>query len=252
MVISQERHNIEIQENYKRWASKPVLQEIYKDFYKRISFYIKRDIEGVIAEIGSGIGNLKTVIPDCICTDIFDNPWIDRLENSYELSFSNNTVSNLILFDVFHHLEYPGSALDEFRRVLVPGGRLIIFDPAISLLGLIVYGFFHHEPIRLKDKIKWFAPATCLQGKTTYYAAQGNTSRIFSSNKYNKLLSGWSCIVKKKMSAISYAASGGYSKPQLYPKKFLPGMMLIEKVCDFFPYLFATRILVVLEKNEAV
>ena len=30
--------------------------------------------------------------------------------------------SNLILFDVWHHLEYPGSAMAEFARVLAPKG----------------------------------------------------------------------------------------------------------------------------------
>ena len=91
------------------------------------------------------MGNIKTVIPECITSDLFENPWLDRVENIYKLSFDKESVSNLILFDVWHHLEYPAKALAEASRVLVPQGRLIIMEPAMSLLGKIVYGNFHRK-----------------------------------------------------------------------------------------------------------
>ena len=56
---------------------------------------------------------------------------------------------------VFHHLEFPGTVLKEFKRVLTQGGRIIIFEPAVSLLGSLIYGVFHHEPTILMKKIKW-------------------------------------------------------------------------------------------------
>ena len=82
-------------------------------------------------------------------TDLFPNPWIDRVESAYNLSFSDNSISHLILFDVWHHLEYPVNALKEAHRVLTSGGTLIIMEPAMSVLGRIVYGKFHHEPLGL-------------------------------------------------------------------------------------------------------
>ena len=243
------QHNIEIKDNLKYWKTKPVLRKIYQQFYKLIAQQLRQDIDGKIVEIGSGIGNLKLSIPESIRTDIFPNPWIDQVENAYNLSFPDMSISNLILFDVWHHLEYPGTVLQEFYRVLVPGGRLILFEPAMSFLGFIVYGLFHHEPIKYTSAIKWWAPEDFNPGKAGYYAAQGNASRIFCSNKFNRLLSNWDRVLTKKISSISYIASGGYNKPQLYPDKLLPGLMRIDKVCDFLPYLFATRILVVLKKR---
>lgn len=79
-------------------------------------------------------------MPDALATDLFPSPWIDQTENAYALSFADGSVSNLILVDVWHHLQYPGTALAEFHRVLGPGGHLIIFDPATGVLGRIVYG----------------------------------------------------------------------------------------------------------------
>jgi len=154
--ISCDKHNIEIQKNLKYWESKPILKKIYQKFYKLIFNHLQNNIQGKVVEIGSGLGNLKMVVPDCISTDIFFNPWIDQVENAYKMSFSDNSVSNLILFDVWYHLEFPGNALREFNRVLVPEGRVIIFDPAMSILGFIVYGFFHNEPIGFFKKIKWW------------------------------------------------------------------------------------------------
>jgi hypothetical protein len=61
-------------------------------------------------------------------------------------------------------------------------------------------------------------------------------------------LTDWKKIKTIRLSAISYVASGGYSKPQLYPTSMLPLLKRLEKVLDLFPVLFATRLLVVLEK----
>lgn len=249
-MIKEEQHNIEIHQNLDLWNNKPILQKIYNQFYKLIGKQVRQDIEGRIVELGSGIGNLKSVIPNCICTDIFANPWIDQTENAYKLSFSDESVSNLILFDVWHHLEFPGTVLQEFDRVLKPGGRVIIFDPAISLLGSIVYGWFHHEPINFMKKIQWSAPPGFSYEKANYYAAQGNATRIFKFNKYKQYFSNWNIVKVKTFSSISYVASGGYSGRQLYPDRFFSLMKFIDKACDLFPLFFATRMLVVLEKKE--
>ena len=53
----------------------------------------------------------------CVRTDLFANPWIDQVENAYRLTFGDGEVSHLILFDVFHHLQHPRTALRECRRV---------------------------------------------------------------------------------------------------------------------------------------
>ena len=150
-----DQHNIEIQKNLKSWESKPLLRDIYKEFYKKIHNYIDYSVEGKIVELGSGIGNIKIEIPEAISTDLFENPWIDQVENAYQLSFEDNSVSNLILFDVFHHFEYPGNAFAEFNRVLKPNGRVIIFDPSISMFGYFIYGLLHHEPVAI-TKVRAF------------------------------------------------------------------------------------------------
>lgn len=205
--------------------------------------------EGITVELGSGIGNIKDTIPNCLRTDLFPNPWIDQVENAYKLSFADDAVANLIMFDVFHHLRYPGAALAEALRVCAPNGRLIIFEPCVSLLGRLVYGPLHAEPLALNEKITWHAPDAWVSDDVDYYAAQGNASRVFLGQKYNVQLRPWKILHTQRLSAISYVGTGGYSMPKLYPDFAYPLMRAIDSILDCLPWLFATRLLVVLEKN---
>ena len=243
------QHNVEIQANSAHWRRKPLLRKVYQAFYEEIDMELRHDLDGATVEIGSGIGNLKSVVPAAIATDIFPNPWLDQVENAYALTFPNESVANLILFDVWHHLEYPGTALAEFHRVLRKGGRLVIFDPAMGLLGRIVYGVFHHEPLALGKEIRWSAPPNFSSTDMTYYAAQGNAQRVFFSNEFIARLSAWSVVRRSRFAGLTYVGSGGFSGPQLYPEKLYRAVHVLDRVANWVPSLFATRLLVALEKN---
>ena len=243
------QHDLENQANARHWRRKVVLQAIYREFHMEIAQEIRRDLPGRIVEIGSGIGNLKSVVPDALATDLFPNPWIDQIENAYALSFGDGSVSNLILFDVWHHLQYPGTALAEFNRVLTPGGRLIIFDPAMGMLGRFVYGLFHRESLGLRQQIHWWAPPEFSPAEMRYYAAQGNAHRIFFSKEWVSRLGEWRRVKRSLSAAIPYIASGGFTGPQLYPRRLLSALRRLDRALSRIPSVFATRLLVALEKQ---
>jgi|HubBroStandDraft_6_1064221.scaffolds.fasta_scaffold208660_2 hypothetical protein len=247
-AISIEQHLIEMRSNQAAWRQRPLLRKVYGHFYELIRRALT-PIPGPIVELGSGIGAAKEFIPACITTDIFPNPWLDRHENAYALSFRDSSVSNLILLDVFHHLIYPGTALNEFHRVLRVTGRVIILEPAMSLLGKFIYGLFHHEPLGLLKPISWFAPDGFDPKKTGYYAAQANASRVFLGNHFKGALSSWDIPILESLPDIAYTASGGFSKPQFYPSALLPVIRDCENILARWPNFFATRLLVVLEKK---
>jgi SAM-dependent methyltransferase len=247
-IMGIDLHQESIHKNIQFWQRKPLLQELYADFYRLIAKNLSNLPDAKIVELGSGLGNICNVIPNCLRTDLFPNPWIDQIENAYKLSFADETISDLVLTDVFHHLKYPGTALKEFARVLRKSGRVIMLEPYMSALGSFIYGIPHDEPIAITKRIEWNAPAGWSPENIDYYAAQGNASRIFAGNKFRSSLGDWNKVETIPLSAIAYAASGGFSKPQLYPSSMLPLIKKLEKVLDLFPALFATRMLVILEK----
>jgi SAM-dependent methyltransferase len=244
-----EQHNIEIHQNRASWDRKPELRAVYEMFYREIAARIRQDIDGKIIELGSGLGNIKAFLPECVTTDIFPNPWIDRVEDAYHLRFEDNSVSNLILFDVWHHLQFPGSALGEFKRVLAPGGRIIIFEPSMGVVGRFVFGCFHHEPLGLGQPITWDAPDGVSSHDFTYYAAQGNASRIFSKLEFKHRLSGWRVAELQYFSGLAYVATGGFRGPRLVPRALFKQLMLLDSFLSRFSWI-ASRMLIVLEPTR--
>jgi SAM-dependent methyltransferase len=244
------QHDVEIQANRKAWEHKALLRSVYRKFHELIASRIDRSVVGTIVELGSGMGSIKEVIPDCVTTDLFANPWLDRQENAYRLSFGDGKVSNLILFDVWHHLRYPGTALAEFRRVLAPGGRVIIFDPAISVTGRFIYGLFHHEPVGMGVALTWEAPKGFKPDDADYFAAQGSATRIFWQRQFPEKLGQWDLQEVTPLPSFEYFATGGFSGPQLGGSAAFRVWRGLDSVLARWPNLFAARLLVVLKRTN--
>jgi SAM-dependent methyltransferase len=243
-----EQHQIEIEKNLEAWKNKPLLQNIYAGFYRRILRHIDTTLPGAVVEIGSGIGNLKAHLPQALCTDLFPNPWLDAVCDGYELPFADATLSHLILFDVFHHLRRPRAFLNEARRVLSAQGRVILFEPFISMASFPVYGLLHHEPVAWKQPIDFGGQ---YPRPRDYYAAQGNATRLFFGGKPidPDWLRGWKVAHAEAFSAFSYLLSGGYSKPAMYPAAMLGVLGRIDALLSFSPSCFGARCLVELRQD---
>jgi SAM-dependent methyltransferase len=241
-----EQHQIEIEQNLARWRAKPLLQTIYAGFYEKILRHIDTSAPGAVVEIGSGIGNLKARLPRAICSDLFPNPWLDVVCDGYELPFAGGSISHLILFDVFHHLRCPRAFLNEARRVLAEHGRVILFEPFISVTSFPVYGLLHHEPVAWKSPIDFAAE---YPRPRDYYAAQGNATRLFFQNEKRAWLEGWTVAHAEAFSAFSYFLSGGYSKAALYPPSLLPALRRLDAVLSCCPRLFGGRCLIELHRH---
>ena len=245
MTVSIDQHQSELLKNLELWRSKPLLQQIYAGFYARIRELINPAIPGRIVEVGAGIGNLKTYLPEALATDLFPNPWIDVVCSAYKLPFEPRSVSHLILFDVFHHLEAPAAFFAEAARVLVNGGRVVMFEPYISLTSFGIYGLFHHEPIAWRSTINLSKQSPA---ENKYYASQGNATRLFFGKSHGSWPEGFSIFHREAIASFAYLLSGGYSKPALYPGSWLPTFQRLDQALSRWPKLLGSRCLIGLEK----
>ena len=127
------------------WDRKPVLRLVYEDFYDRIAAACR---SGRTIEIGGGIGNLKRRLREVVATDIQSAPWLDCVADAQRLPFADACAANIVMVDVLHHLEFPLVFFREAARVLRPGGRVLMVEPAITWGSTAFYRLFHHEPVR--------------------------------------------------------------------------------------------------------
>jgi SAM-dependent methyltransferase len=127
------------------WHRKPVLRAVYQDFYDRLTPECR---PGTTIEIGGGIGNLKQRLAYVVATDIQFAPWLDCVADAQRLPFAAGAAANIVMVDVLHHLEFPAVFFREAARVLRPGGRVLMVEPAITYGSTLFYRLFHHEPVR--------------------------------------------------------------------------------------------------------
>ncbi|MDL5054690.1 methyltransferase domain-containing protein [Oscillatoria laete-virens NRMC-F 0139] len=246
---SSDIHNQEIHLNERHWDKKEALRSIYRGFYQLIRGQINVSTDSRTIEFGSGIGKIKEVIPECVTTDIFANPWLDRVENIYQTSFDDAFADNVILFDVFHHLEYPGLLFRELNRIVRPGGKVVIFDPFMSFLSLPVYGIFHHEPVDLRNPIEWLPQHDISPNELPYFAAQSRATRIFHKGELREKIEGFQLVYRQVLPAWDYMFSGGFSKPQMLPAAILTKLSWFQNHLIPWPTIFGTRILVTLRRD---
>ena len=235
--------------NRKIYQNKDLIKIIYNNYYKNIKKNIYLSDKKKILELGSGGGNIKKVIKECITSDQFKNKNIDRIENIYKINFKKDSISNIILIDVFHHLQFPSLALKEIHKVLIKNGRIIMVEPAMGLIPRIVYKIFHYEPNGFNLRIKWNNIPKKMPLSNQYFAAQSIPWRAFFLKELN-LKSKYSIKLIKPFSDFAFLLSGGYSYKALYPKILYSLIKLIDKILTSISIrIFSARMLIVLEKN---
>jgi SAM-dependent methyltransferase len=136
--------------------SKRFLKKLYLEWYGVFTRAAKDLPNGEIVELGSGGGFLKEVLPQVITSDILPLPNCDRCFSALNMPFANETLGGIFMIDVFHHIPDSKQFLLEAQRVLKPGGKIIMIEPANSIWGRFIYQNFHHEPF--DPTAGWFIP----------------------------------------------------------------------------------------------
>jgi len=153
----------EVLENHKRY-----LERI--NSYKNFGYDVERErnfilekskpIEGDILEIGTGKGHFTLALAkkgyNFTSVDIsvkeqefarlnikylkLDKQVKFRIDDAEDLSFKNESFDVVFAINVIHHFKNPFKAINEFKRVVKPKGKIILSD-------------FNEEGFKMMDKI---------------------------------------------------------------------------------------------------
>ncbi|MEA3449831.1 MAG: class I SAM-dependent methyltransferase [Patescibacteria group bacterium] len=228
------------------WNDKPILKKVYNIWYKKI---VDDLVSGKTVEIGAGTGNFKEFRSDVVTSDIDRYEWLDMSFDAHVMPFKDNEISNLVLIDALHHLADPIKFFDEAKRVLRPGGRIVMVEPYPSWFSLKVYRRFHEEPFIFD--INYFR-FKALSDKDPWESNQAIPFLLFFKhldqfNKYfnNKL------IIKKRdlLSFVLYPATGGFDRSQFIPTWSVPVFRVIEWFLKPLAKYLAFRCYIVIEKK---
>jgi SAM-dependent methyltransferase len=231
------------------WNQKKILRVIYTDWYKLILKNLKL-LNGINLELGSGSGNFKEFMPDCLSSDVDYCGWLDICFDAHKIPFKDSSISNIILIDVLHHLSNPVAFFAEASRVLKKNGRIVLIEPFPSIFSLPVYKLVHPEPFifnadyfnlddsNINPKHPWES------NQAISYLLFYKKIKVFKKYFNNRL----QIIKNNKFSFILYPASGGFEHKSYIPDFLIPVFRVMEKILIPFRGLLAFRCFIVIEK----
>jgi SAM-dependent methyltransferase len=236
-----------LREQEATWARRPLLRRLYNEWFDLIVARLS-PVEGPTVELGSGFAPLKARLPELVTTDVEPTPWADAVADAHALPYADASLANLVAFDVVHHLAEPARFLDEVRRTLRPGGRLIAVEPYTSPVAGLGYRLFHHEHTDLRVDPFGSDP------RLAAGAMEGNQAlpRLLFFRRAGELERRWpelALVERRRFSVLLYPLSGGFSRRQLVPGALYRPLRALETALAPLAPLLASRCLVVLERQ---
>lgn len=203
---------------------KPFLKGFYDSFYTFIKGYYSG---GFWIELGSGAGYIKSVIPGIKTSDYLELPDQDLQVDALNMPFESESVDGICMLDVLHHLQDPGRFFEEALRVLKPGGKIVMQEPANTAFGRFIYRNFHHElfePAETTWKLPPGGPLSMGNGAIPWIIFVRDR-KIFET-RFPQL----KIQYFEGVHPFLYLFSGGFTAPQLLPSFLLPAILFIDRI----------------------
>ncbi|MBT6441600.1 MAG: class I SAM-dependent methyltransferase [Alphaproteobacteria bacterium] len=231
------------------WETKPALRAIYQDYYRHI---LAASRSGKVLEIGGGSGHLRDYHADAVLTDIQPAPWVDAAADAQALPFADETFDTIVMLDVLHHIEHPPRFFREAARILKPGGRLVMLDPAITPVSNIIFRLTHPEPVNMRGDA--FADGEPDPARDPYDANQAVPTLIFGRAAGRGRFDGENptLTIKRvsRLSLFAYPLSGGFRPWSLIPVFLVRPVLKLENLLlPLIGWALAFRMLVVVERQ---
>ena len=229
------------------WRQKPALRAIYNQYYREIAANCRA---GRTLEIGGGIGNFKAFMPDVVSSDVQAAASLDVVADAQNLPFETSSFDNIVMFDVLHHLERPLVFLKEASRVLRPGGRIVVCEPAITPVSRIFYRLFHPEPFDMSADL--LTEESLSSPDDPWDSNQAVPTLLFGRQRRSVegRMPELAIRSARRFAFIAYPLSGGFRPWSMISAPLVKPVLALERFLEpLLGPLMAFRLLGVIEKT---
>ena len=138
------------------WFASRLNVDILASFYEK---YLPLYARGRLVDLGCGKVPLfemyRNYVSEIICVDWSDSLHLNQhldleCDLSKELPFANEEFETIVLSDVLEHIACPELLWSEMRRILSPGGKIILNVPFFYLLHETPHDFYRYTEFALR------------------------------------------------------------------------------------------------------
>jgi SAM-dependent methyltransferase len=171
--------------------------------------------------------------------------------DAHAIPFKEESLDNIVLFDVLHHLAAPAVFFRELERVLRPKGRAILMEPYVSRMSFPVYRFLHAEGMKWDTDPLLDQP---FERKGPFEGNQAVPTLIFQKQRQRFLdaFPKLNIIREQTMDILLYPLSGGFHNPSLCPRMLWGVFGSAEDLLNPLSDYLALRLFLVLEKSPTL
>jgi len=211
--------------------SKYFLRKIYEEHYHFFKENIRNLPQGKIIELGSGGGFIKEIIPEVLTSDTINLPELDYVFSANKFPFESESLSAILMLNVFHHIQSPVDFFKEADRCLISKGRIIMIEPSCTFFSKLVFGNFHHEPMNPKQE-DWLLP----DGGRMSMANSALPWIVFDRDRarFEREFQKLKILLFRNFLPFRYILSGGLSRKQMVPSWMYYLIKLFEE--KIFPF----------------
>lgn len=209
--------------------------------------------EGVELGCGQGYGKDVLKAKSYLLTDYADYPWLDvKFVDALATPFRDGQFDFVIASNMIHHVPYPPRFFAEVRRILRPGGKLLVQDVNCSLLMRVMLHAMRIEGYSYDTDV--FDDRTPVNDPADLWSGNNAVPNMLFDDpaRFHAGIEGFRIVEQGFSEVLVYLASGGVTAKTFFvplPRLVLRGLKAIDDVlCGIAPQVFALQRRAVLER----